>query len=99
MGMITSLSEKWNIARGSWSRTFVSRTKFFRIYLRHWVPQVARSLQLQKENEHLEVHDLRICRRVRGGARSLPRMSRGRRDVRALGRRAARDRAQSDPAA
>jgi hypothetical protein len=32
--MTTSFSAKWNIARGSWRRTLVSRTKVFRIALR-----------------------------------------------------------------
>src|ERR1700749_4760909 len=100
MGMTTSLSAKWNMARGSWSRTLVSRTKVFRIgSWATWVSQMARALQLEFENEDLEVHDLRICRRWRGSARSLPRMWRSRHHVRALGRAAARHRAQSDSAA
>src|SRR3982751_6438561 len=97
--MTTSLSAKWNIARGSWRRTLVSRTKVFRISLRLRVSQMARSLQLENNNEHLEVHDLRIRRRQRSHAGALPGVRGGRHHVRRVERRAAWDRAQSHSAA
>src|SRR3982750_2228290 len=96
--MTTSFWSKWNIARGTWRRTLVSRTKVFRISLGLRVPQMARSLQLENNNEHLEVHDLRVRRRQRGSACSLPGVQRGRIDVRRVERGATRDRAQSIPA-
>src|SRR6476661_8409528 len=96
--MTTSLSAKWKIARGSWSRTLVSRTKVFRISLGLRVSQLARGLQLENNNEHLEVHDLRVRRRQRGGAGSLSGVRRGRGDVRRFERGTPWDRAQPVPA-
>src|SRR3954451_23645468 len=54
MGMMTVLSSKEKMARGSWSNTLVSRTKFFFMGI-HGVSRMARS------NQWIVARPLQIC--------------------------------------